>query len=706
TLSTSHGVNEEAAAKKLYIVYLGEKRHDDPTLVTASHHDLLNSILGSKEEALNSIVYSYKYGFSGFAAMLTEAQAKKISELREVRSIKPSRKYRMHTTRSWDFLGLNYYQPSELLAQAKYGDDVIIGLIDSGIWPESKSFSDEGFGAVPAKWKGVCQEGQDFSTSNCSRKIIGARWYAGDVDPNDLQGEFLSPRDANGHGTHTSSTATGALVPDASFHGLGAGAARGGAPRARLAVYKACWGSVGHCSDADTLQAIDHAIHDGVDVLSLSIGGPSEQPGTLHAVASGITVVFSAGNDGPAPQTVENSSPWVITVAASTIDRSFPTVNICMLFSFVMEHMRCHNGSVNTTDIAGKIVLCYAPSNVSSTLPQIDLGTVGSFVLQAGGKGLIYAQYTTDALIAVAGCGEVPCVLVDFEIATQILNYIDTSTNTPVAKVSLTSNTIGSEVLAPKIATFSSRGPSATFPGILKPDIAAPGVNILAAKRNSYVFDSGTSMACPHVSGVVALLKSIHPDWSPAAIKSALVTTASVTDSFGLPILADGTPTKIADPFDFGGGFVSPNRAADPGLIYDIDPKDYLKFFYCTLGPSDDCQFAKGPLYDLNLPSISIPNLKAAVTVERTVTNVGPADAVYQAQFQSPPGVEMYVEPSILRFDEHTQKQSFKVTFKSARKLQGSYMFGSLTWFDGANHWVRIPIAVRTVVRDFYADTD
>lgn len=204
-------------------------------------------------------------------------------------------------------------------------NDVIFFLI-SGIWPESKSFDDHGFGPVPSRWKGKCQVGQSFDAGNCSKKLIGARWYSRGVDREDLEGEYLSPRDSNGHGTHTASTAAGVLVENVSFHGLAAGAARGGAPRARLAIYKACWGIEGICADDRVLAAIDDAIHDGVDVLSMSIGGPGEFPGTLHAVSRGITVVFSGGNDGPYFQTVENSDPWVITVAASTIDRSFPTV--------------------------------------------------------------------------------------------------------------------------------------------------------------------------------------------------------------------------------------------------------------------------------------------------------------------------------------------------------------------------------------------
>lgn len=172
------------------------------------------------------------------------------------------------------------------------------------------------------------------------RKIIGARWYIkgyeadfGKLDPSSGV-EFLSPRDAVGHGTHTASIAAGALVENASFRGLARGSARGGAPSAQLAVYKVCW-STGGCSTVDILAAFDDAVLDGVDVISVSLG--SSPPftayfddalaiGSFHAVAKGISVVCSAGNSGPYPQTVTNTAPWVISVAASTIDRAFPTV--------------------------------------------------------------------------------------------------------------------------------------------------------------------------------------------------------------------------------------------------------------------------------------------------------------------------------------------------------------------------------------------
>ncbi|XP_066323403.1 subtilisin-like protease SBT3.9 [Miscanthus floridulus] len=717
------------ASSKVYIVYMGEKEHDDPSMVTTSHHDVLASVLGSKEAALKSIVYSYKHGFSGFAAMLTEAQAEELSSLDGVVFVKPDALYEMQTTRSWDVVlgNISDQQSARLQQKAKFGQDIIVGVVDSGIWPESRSFDDSGYGPVPARWKGECQTGEAFNATSCNRKIVGARWYTGGVDPELLKGEFMSPRDHNGHGTHVASTIAGSPVRDVSYYGSGlaAGVARGGAPRARLAVYKACWGATVWCSGAALLAAIDDATNDGVDVLSLSLGGFQEFAGTLHAVARGVPVVFAGMNRGPAPQTVRNTAPWLITVAASMMDRSFPTkvvlgnneelvgqsryvdatVNTSEFLNLV-HGFRCDNASLASVNATGKVVLCYAPEDVNINPPRQGFFNAISNVKKVGARGLIFAGYSSNVLDKADSCnGVMPCVLVDFEIANRIAFYM-INTRTPVVRISPATTVVGDWVLSPRIASFSSRGPSVEFPAILKPDIAAPGVSILAAVRDSYEFMSGTSMACPHVSGVVALLKSVHPEWSPAMIKSAIVTTASTTDRFGMPILAEGLPRKPADPFDMGGGHIEPDRAADPGLVYDVDPAEYTRFFRCTLDPKDDCSSYMGRLYQLNLPSIAVPDLVGSVTVSRTVTNVGPAEVTYRVAVEAPAGVDVSVEPTVMTFAvDASRNATFKATLTARQMVQGVYTFGSLAWSDdGGAHSVRIPIAVRSVIQDFVAD--
>ena len=176
------------------------------------------------------------------------------------------------------------------------------------------------------------------------------------------------------------------------------------------------------------------------------------------------------------------------------------------------------------------------------------------------------------------------------------------------------------------------------------------------------------------------------------------------TDRHGQPIFANGVPRKVADPFDYGGGVVDPNRAVDPGLVYDVNPKEYLKFFNCTLAPDSECDVLTAPLYYLNVPSIAIPDLRTTQNVWRTVFNVGNVDATYKAIVEPPSGTNMVVEPSVLVFNAKKKMNTFKVTFTAIRKVQGQYSFGSLTWVDGKGHSVRIPIAVRTVIYDNYSD--
>ncbi|CAL9111799.1 unnamed protein product [Musa textilis] len=687
-----------SSVQLLYIVYMGGRQHEDPDLVTASHHDMLSSVLGSKEEAVSSIVYSHKHGFSGFATMLTESQADQIAEMPEMISVNPSRSVPLLTTRSWDYLDLGYEQPQPtgLLVRGNFGDGIIIGVVDTGkqsllyrIWPESRSFDDHGYGPVPSRWKETCEVGQNFTVSHCNHKIIGARWYAGGVDPSLIEGDYQSPRDSEGHGTHTASTAAGSLVSDASFHGLGAGTARGGAPRARLAIYKASWAKAG-CPDAAVLKAIDDAIHDGVDILSLSLGGLL-QPNfaSIHAVAKGIPVIFAGGNDGPVTQTISNDLPWVITVAASTIDRSFPTlltlgdnqtvVGQSILYESMDEGFTklayggsCSRKVLNSSDVVGKIVPCYELAIASSSPPRRHFPLAANNVQEAGGKGIIFAQYSASILHFIDEiCNGTVCVcgLRDGHTNVRLCREYEVrlaSSSSPNA----TQDMVGSGVMSPRVAAFSSRGPSILFPDLVKPDITAPGFLILAAVKDSYKFDSGTSMACRHVSGVAALLKAAHPQWSPAAIKSALVTTAHAANAYGFPIEAEGVPRKLADPFDFGGGHIDPNKAADPGLIYDVDPEDYFKFFNCTYAPSTTCDLVDSRLYHLNLPSISIPDLKKTpLTVRRTVTNVGDTDSIYRAIGESPPGVNMVVEPSLLQFNASTTTHTFEVTFTPLQML-------------------------------------
>ncbi|KAJ0010955.1 hypothetical protein Pint_34793 [Pistacia integerrima] len=697
------------ASSNVYIVYLGDINFDEFQLTQDLHHEILSNILGSKEAAKESILYSYKHGFSGFAAVLTESQAKLIADIPGVVRVIPNKILDLQTTRSWDFLQVKPYIENGIISKSHSGSGSIIGVIDTGIWPESESFSDNGMGEIPSGWNGICQEGEGFNHSNCNRKIIGARWYIkgyeaefGKLNTSDGV-EFLSPRDAVGHGTHTASTAAGASVKNASFMGLAQGIARGGAPLASLAVYKVCW-ATGGCSSADLLAAFDDAVSDGVNVLSVSLG--SSPPlstyfddvlsiGSFHAAAKGIAIVCSAGNSGPYPQTVINTAPWIITVAASTIDRSFPTA-ITMGNNQTVVGQAFYTGRMDMNK--------FYPIVYGEDIAAIDADEDSASSCDSG---------TLNATLARGK------IVICFQSRSQ---------RNPLVKFSFTKTVIGQQ-LSPEVAFFSSRGPSSLSPSVLKPDITAPGVNVLASwspasspdTDNSipplnFKIESGTSMSCPHVSGIVALLKGKYQTWSPAAIKSALITTASLKDEYDQIIVSEGAPHKQADPFDYGGGHVNPNKAMDPGLIYDMGVSDYVHFL-CGMGYNNSAissmtktqtrcfRKSTGFLANLNLPSITIPELKKSLTVSRTVTNVGPVNSVYTARVQTPAGATVGVEPSTLTFNPTVKTLKFKVTFRSQLRVQGRYSFGYLFWEDGLHHVVRIPLIVRTVIDDFYSQT-
>ncbi|KAK2982515.1 hypothetical protein RJ640_012760 [Escallonia rubra] len=721
--------------RQVYIVYFGE--HGGKKTVheiEEAHHSYLFSVKKTEEEARASLLYSYKNSINGFAATLTPNEASKLSGLEE-----------------------NHVKKGDLLLKAKYGKDVIIGLLDTGVWPESKSFNDEGMGPVPKSWKGICQSGDAFTSSNCNKKLIGARFY--------LKGyehyygrlnrtlDFRSPRDKDGHGTHTSSTAGGRTVPDISaLGGYASGTASGGAPLARVAMYKVCWpipakGKEGGdtCFVEDMLAAMDDAIGDGVHVLSLSIGISKPTPytqdgiaiGALHAVKKNIVVVCSAGNNGPTASTLKNQAPWIITIGASSVDRTFvaplllgngmtiegqtvtpyelkrkmyplvyaaQVVNSDVPKSYIAG--QCLPGALSPQKAKGKIVLCFRGNGTR-------VGK-GQEVKRAGGIGFILGNSPANGAELVADAHVLPATAVNSENAIKIVRYINRTKN-PMASI-FPAKTVLYSKPAPFVAAFTSRGPNSISPDILKPDITAPGLNILAAWSEAssptnlegdnrvvkYNIISGTSMSCPHVAGAAALLRAVHPSWSSAAIRSALITSAGLTNNVGKPI-TDASGKTPADPFQFGAGHFRPEKAADPGLVYDASYTDYWLFLCSsgikTLDPSFKCPTNPPPPNNLNHPSLAIPKLSGAVTVKRTVTNVGGSKSVYFASVKPPLGISVTVYPPILFFNQVGQKKSFTITVEANRETvganaqKGTYSFGWLTWTDSI-HNVRSPIAV------------
>ncbi|GLU11528.1 hypothetical protein SLE2022_282670 [Rubroshorea leprosula] len=723
SLFCNANVNDEE--RKVYIVYMGSCVEGDTYQTTAVHFNMLQQVIG-ESSVKDVLIRNYKRSFSGFAARLTDHEAKRLEGMNGVVSVFPSTTFYPQTTRSWDFLGLNETVKRNPIVES----NVIIGVIDSGIWPESESFSDKGFGPRPQKWKGLCNGGQNFT---CNNKLIGARFYATN-----------SARDDTGHGSHTASIAAGNHVKGASLFGVGEGIAKGGVPSARIASYKACEDN-GCTSDA-ILAAIDDAIADGVDFITISLGTLTPLKivadpiaiGGFHAMEKGVLTLQSAGNTGYGPTFIPTAStaPWVLSVAASSIDRQFnskvilgngETLTGLAINTFTLNGTKfpvvpgenvtngscdetrsraCGPGCLNKEAVQGKIVLC---NDINGVKGAMDASAVGAILFNS----LIET-------VPSATIFPLPATALNSDNYTVVENYVKfNNTKNPVAEI-LKSET-DKNPNASRVALFSSRGPNPLIPDILKPDLSAPGVNILAAfsplapltqypsdtRHTNYNFISGTSMACPHAAAAAAYVKTIHPDWSPSAIKSALMTTTSFVE----PNPEVGQGLGLA----FSSGNINPVQAIDPGLVYETFKEDYIQML-CSIGytsnyiraisgDNSSCPESSKivPARDLNYPSLTaqvpIRGKPFKLEFHRTVTNVGNANSTYKVQVsqKSEFNLTVAVVPEVLSFESINEKKSFTVTVTAEGFDRFDYVTTDLVWSDGS-HMVKSPIVLHSYI--------
>ncbi len=707
-----------------------------------------------------NILHSFKHTYNGFTAKLNAKQKAQLESHPDVIGVWEDRLEIINTANTPNFLGLT--GPSGQHTLNIKGEDVVIGIVDTGIWPEHSSFSDNGSYSDPATfgWQGTCDTSNDPEFS-CNNKLIGARYFKDSFEstyPIQYElGEFESPRDADGHGSHTASTAGGNENVDAEVDGINVGTVSGIAPRARIAMYKACWNSSyetpegekqAGCFYGDTMAAIDQAVIDGVDVINYSIGGSRTDltiPSTasmLSAAQAGVFVAVSAGNSGPEAETVGTPAPWVTSVAASTYNGLVPmsgdvllvttgALSPSELFSIPASFAPLADNLAGELVLAEPVEACNeAPlTNTESLSGKIVLVARGSCAFtekflnaqNAGATGVVVYTYEASSPFSMGGTDPaviIPGVMISFEDGQALTASIsETATD-----VTLTQNTTSIEIkeVGNIMASFSSRGPNLNTYDIIKPDITAPGVKILAAttaaplqgaQGNSFAYLQGTSMSSPHIAGLAALFKESNSSWSPAQIKSALMTTArqNITKEDG---------STQADPYDFGSGHAEPVSALDPGLLFDTNIGDYLAFLCgqdkaafveargttCAeleeMGHSQDAS-------QLNLPSIAIAELLDAETIFRTVSNATNSASSYTATIETPEGFEI----SIATFDangnetestalevEASGNASFSLTFtKTDLSESDVWKFGAITWTDTAGHSVRLPLAIKAI---------
>jgi subtilisin family serine protease len=750
-------------------------------------HDRLLGNIG----AANSKVYSYRYSVNGFAARLTAGQVSRLAQSAEVERIWPDTDQYLRTNNSAAFLGLQDPVGGLRADLELRGENIVVGIIDSGIAPNHPSLLDTedrspracrsewsrtsllglwlcmGFHRnptlarvydPPVGFTGTCQAGPGFEPSACNNKVVGARFYLDgflarhELDP----GEFRSPKDVDGHGTHIATIVAGNSV-DASLLGTRVGRISGIAPRARVAIYKACWlkpgDTRGTCTTSDLVRAIDDAVADGVDLINYSVGSletdldAPDDLALLDALDAGVLTVVAAGNDGPELDTIgsPSSAPWVLTTAASTQDGEFfddaieITAPADLASAIVMreasftppltvedpieEQLIAADDGVGTRNgtAAGSIRdACEPLANSAEIDGRVALVERGGCEFQvkignaedAGAIAVVVYENTGPPSVMNGDSGSVgiPAVMIGNEDGQMLVDRLaadaevdDFETDDEPVTVRLARGIFASVSGSPNVvADFSSRGPSLSDANFIKPDVTAPGVDILGGQTPDvanglrgelYQYMSGTSQSAPEVAAVAALLKEAHPAWSPSAIKSALMTTTYVEVD-----RADGEP---ADAFDMGAGHIDPNRAVDPGLVYDSSFEDHAAYLCGLPEPpfaAADCAAHLADrttsAVDLNLPSIGAAELISGDIVRRRVTNVGPP-ASFTAEIIEPPDLDVVVEPPtlVLGTDETAE---FTLRFVDQGAERELWSFGELAWAN-ATHRVESPLAVKPV---------
>ncbi len=563
-------------------------------------------------------VYRWTEALNGYAVELTSAQADLLAADAAVALVEPNEVRPLAASPAVAAVGADPRVPGSSSGRSRGGAGVVVGVVDTGLWPESPLFAGvPGLGSTPRGFRGGCEEGSDWTAETCNRKVVGARWFVDGFGTGNVRSSTsLSPRDDNGHGTQVASIAVGNA--DVSVRGSdeALGTFSGVAPQARIAVYKACWTAPDPaddgCASADLVTAVDRAVEDGVDVLNLSVAGPAGldtlERALLGAAEADVVVVAAAGNGGRSAYAA-HASPWVTTVGGTTTTLprgrvrvgGGPTLEGAMVSRRAVPRSRivlgarvaapgaeaddatlCRPGSLDAGQVAGAIVVC-------------DRGVIGRLdksaaVAQAGGVAMVLTNVSGSGL--ALDLHLVPTVHLDRPAADRLTAHL---ARHPRARATLRAS--GTERGPVRVVRWSGGGDPAS--ALVKPDLVAPATGRLGSvpprpDGNRFGFLSGTSAASARVSGVAALLRAEHDDWSAAAIRSALTTSARP--------LAGAALRQ-------GAGRSTIGAALRSRLVLDVPAGDFRRWLDGDLRPAD-----------LNSASVL---LDRDATVTRTVTNLG-----------------------------------------------------------------------------------
>ena len=633
-----------SAASKQYLSYLGARQL---------------TVRGQLRSAVPTarVVHQYQAVLNGMSVILPENKISTLAKIPGVKAVYEDQLLHLDTDNSPGFIGAPTLW-NQLGGQESAGEGVIVGVLDTGVWPEHPSFSDPdpsgkpyaapGGPARQCEFSGGANPGPAFA---CNNKLIGADRFMATYDAvvGLLPSEYTTARDDNGHGTHTSSTAAGDAGVSASIFGRALGIVSGIAPRAYVMMYKVCGNS--GCFTSDSVAAVNQSILDGVNVINFSISGGNDPYSDavslafLGAYNAGVFVAASAGNSGPAANTVSHREPWTATVAASTTDRQFQGTVLLSADGGATLSLNGASIMPALTTPAPVFVppvdtLCqnpFAPGSVAGMVVVCQRGinarvAKGYNVLQGGAVGMILYNPSLQGL--ATDNHFLPSVHLEVNQGTALNTFISSHTNVMAAMTAGSAAPDQGDVMA----AFSSRGGPGLALGIAKPDVTAPGVQILAGHTPTpatidggspgelFQAIQGTSMSSPHVAGSGALLKALHPAWTPGQIKSALMTTANKA-----VVKEDGfTP---ADPFDDGTGRINLSKADDPGLLIDETGANYVALM--------------SHLWDANYPSLYVPGFLGKITVQRTLQSTRNVDRGWTTFVSAPSDLRVIVPAKV-----------------------------------------------------------
>ena len=681
----------------------GETRLDAKSPASVAYLDYLAEqhaqLVATMEQTLErsvDVLFRYDAVLNGVAVQLGPQEAKVVAGLPGVARVERDFSRQIETDAGPVWIGAQGIWDGTATGEMSMGEGLIIGMIDTGINGDHPSFADVGgdgydhtnpLGA--GNYLGWC----DAGTYTCNDKLIGV--YDMTTANN--------PEDINGHGSHTASTVTGNVLNDVLINFPTIDITRsisGVAPHANVISYKACLPS--GCPNSATNAAINQAVLDGVDAINYSIGGGPSNPWTdsnslafLDARAAGVFVSISAGNNGPGAGTIGSpaNSPWALSVGNATHNRTFTnTISFeggpGALGPFVGTSVTSGYGPetiVHAGDYGDP--LCGTPFPGGTWTGEIVVCDRGTYALvdkvanaQAGGAG---AVVIANAVFNGLGTNAIPHVLPSIHINYENAEALRTWLASGSGHVATITDAVAAvdDAYGDRMATGSSRGPNAPVPDVIKPDVIAPGSDILAAYKTpeEYNMIGGTSMASPHTAGAALLLRSLYPNWTPAMIQSALVSTAiddvAVKEDWLTP----------ADPMDMGGGRVYASNAARAGLVLD---ETFAGYEAANPGLGGDPSA-------LNHASLAQDSCADICTWTRELLSTQDATVSWTATVEVPAGMVLTVEPAAFDLAPGAT-QRITVTANVSALPAGEWAFGKviLTPATGTVAVAHLPVAV------------